>query len=645
MSTRFPNLFSTMKLGPYTLRNRIQSAPMGYYGTPEGYLTNEGAAYYELRAKGGAAIVTIGESMVDSSGTSHGRVTPLDDPGILPSLIMTTDAIKRHGAIASIELLHAGTRSRTDHPDGAVYGPSAGTSFYGKPIIEMDDTEIDRVVNAFGDAAAMAKRGGCQMVMVHGGHGWLLSQFLSPLHNQRTDQFGGSIENRTRFLLMIVDDIRRKCGSGFPIEMRLSGDEFTEGGMELPEVVEVAKLLDGKVDMIHVSATTFNDTTAGLRMFPSMFLPRGANVYLAEEIKKAVEVPVNTVGALNYPDHLEDILVRGGVDMVTLGRALLADPFLPEKARKGNEDDITPCIRCNYCISQSFTPYVKYPTFVTRCVVNPVIGREYESRFVQASSGKKKVLVAGGGPGGIQAAITASDRGHEVVLCEKSSRLGGALLYTEGEYFKEDIGRLVDVFERRVKSRPIELLLETRVTPELVNEISPDVLIAAVGAEPLVPPIPGVENAVLAASHYDEDAVGDRVVVVGGGQVGCERAVHLAHLGKDVTVVEMLDKAASDASYLHWLALTKELEKNVKVELNTKCFEITGSGVYARDGEGNEKRFPADTVLLATGVKPRTELVESLRGLALDFSVIGDCFQPGTVLEAIHFGYYTALNI
>ena len=300
----FPKLFSTMKLGPYTLKNRIEAAPMGVHGTPEGYITPEGTAYYELRAKGGAAIVTLGESMVDSKGTSHGRVNPLDDPGILPSLINTTDAIKRHGSVPSIELLHAGIRSRTQRPDGAVYGPSAGTSFYGKQIIEMGDAEIEQVVNAFGDAAEMAKLGGVQMCMIHGGHGWLLSQWFSPLHNHRVDRFGGSIENRARIALMIIEDIRKKCGPNFPIAIRLSGEEFTEGGMKLEETVELAEVLDGKVDMINVSAATFNDRAAGLRMFPSMFLPRGCNVYLAEAIKKAVKTPVSTIGALNDPSHM-----------------------------------------------------------------------------------------------------------------------------------------------------------------------------------------------------------------------------------------------------------------------------------------------------------------------------------------------------
>jgi 2,4-dienoyl-CoA reductase-like NADH-dependent reductase (Old Yellow Enzyme family)/thioredoxin reductase len=643
----FPTLFSTMKLGPYVLRNRIEAAPMGAHGTPEGYMTSENTAYYELRAKGGAAIVTIGESMIDSKGTSHGRVNPLDDPGVLPSMINTTDAIKRHGAVASIELLHAGIRARSQRSDGAVYGPSAGTSFYGKQIIEMGDAEIDQVVHAFGDAAEMAKLGGVQMCMIHGGHGWLLSQWLSPLHNHRKDSFGGSIENRARIALMIIDDIRKKCGRNFPIEIRLSGDEFTDGGMTLEETVELAKILDGKVDMIHASATTFNDRTAGLRMFPSVFLPRGCNVYLAEAIKKVVKTPVAAVGSLNDPVQMEEILVSGKADIITLGRALLADPYLPKKARKGNEDDVTPCLRCNYCISLSFTPYVKYPKAVSRCVVNPIIGREFEHKFIQVSEGKKKVMVVGGGPAGMQAAITAADRGHEVILCEKGKRLGGTLLYTEHEYFKEDIRKLTEVLIQRVHKRPIKLMLETEVTPEVAREISPDVLIAAVGAEPLIPNLPGIKskNVVVAASMYDESAIGKKVTVIGGGLVGCEEGLHLAHLGREVTILEMLEKAAPEAPYLHWLALMKELEKSVRLETRAKVTRITEEGVFAVNEKGEERFYEADTVLLAVGLKSRTEMVESLRNCAPDFVVIGDCQQPATVMEAMNMGYFSAMNI
>lgn len=643
----FPNLFTPMKLGPYMLKNRIEAAPMGTHGTPQGYISPDGVAYYELRAKGGAAIVTIGESMIDSKGTSHGKVTPLDDPGILPSLISATDAIKRHGAVANIELLHAGIRSGTPKPTDPVYGPSAGTSFYGKKIIEMGDEEIQHVVNAFGDAAEMAKLGGVQMCMIHGGHGWLLSQWFSKLHNHRTDEYGGSIKNRARIALMIIDDIREKCGANFPIEIRLSGDEFTEGGMSIEETVELAKVLDGKVDMLHLSAATFHDRTAGLRMFPSMFLPRGCNVFLAEAVKKAVKTPVNTVGGLNDPAHMEEILASDKADMVTVGRALLADPYLPEKARKGQTADITPCLRCNYCISQNFTPYVKYPKGIVRCVVNPVIGRELEHKFAQPSTSKKKVLIVGGGPAGMQAAITAADRGHMVTLCEKNSRLGGTLLHAEREYFKEDLTKLTEVLIRRVQKRPIKVMLGKAVTTELISESSPDVLIAAVGAEPIIPSIPGVrgKNVIVAARDYDEDKVGDKVVVIGGGLLGCEKGLHHAHQGKNVTILEMLEKAAPTAPYLHWLALMKELEKTVKLETGVKCTKITEEGVYAVNQKDEEQFYEADTVLLATGLKPRTELVESLRFSAPDFSVIGDCLEPATVLEAIHMGYFSALDV
>jgi 2,4-dienoyl-CoA reductase-like NADH-dependent reductase (Old Yellow Enzyme family)/thioredoxin reductase len=607
----YPHLFKSIQIGSLTLKNRIEVAPMSSKGTPEGYLSKDSSAFYEMRAKGGAAVVTVGESLVDSkTGKAHSRTIPLDDPGILPSLINTTDAIKLHGAKASIELIHSGQRSNPNYTkDRKVYGPSAGESVYGGPVLELDEALIEKIVEAFGDAAEMAKLGGVDMVMVHGGHGWLLAQFLSPINNQRKDRFGGSLENR-------------KCGADFPIEFRISGSEFIEGGFTQEEAVEFAQLLDGKVDLIHVSTMTFHDTDAGQRMFPNMFLPRGCNVFLAEAIKKVVKTPVVTVGALNDPDHMEDIIATGKADMVALARAVYADPFLPEKARKGNAHDITPCLRCNLCVSGSFVPYVKYPTLVNRCPVNPQVGREFDSRFVQPTNGGKRVMIAGGGPGGMQAAITAADRGHKVFLYEKSDSLGGKLKTASHVGFKTDLKKFMNCLIRRINER----------------------------AEAIKPNLPGIDNKkVIMVEDINREnvTIGQKVVVVGGGLTGCEEGLDLARRGKDVTVIEMRDRAATDAPFLHWRALMLEFEKDKHAHLLTgiTCTSISDNGVLGIDEKGEEKLYDTDTIVISVGSKSRTELVEHLGECVSDFAVIGDCLKPGTVMGAVHAGYFTAMNI
>ncbi|MFA7620407.1 MAG: FAD-dependent oxidoreductase [Aminobacteriaceae bacterium] len=651
---RYPHLFSPIKIGALTARNRIESTPISMGDlTPEGYLTPGNVAAYEIKARGGAAIVNLGESNVHTkTGKAHGRMIPLDDDEILPSLINTTDAIRRHGALASIELLHPGRRANPRYYEGETYGPSGGPGVFGKPVIELTEEIIEEIVDAFGDSAEMARLGGMDMCMVHAAHGWLVHQFLSPLNNQRTDRFGGSLENRARFALMIVDNIRKKCGSDFPVEFRISGSEMTPGGFTIEDMVEFARMVDGKIDLLNVSEGTFHVPSTTTTMVPSMFLEQGCNVYLAEAIKKAVKTTkVSALGGIADPDLMEEIIASGRADMVAVGRALIADPDLPRKALAGRADDITPCQRCIVCMSGSFVPYVKYATRVGKCTVNPVIGKELEAFFPPISEGKKRVLIAGGGPGGMQAAITAADRGHDVLLCESSGTLGGTIQFSDKVWFKKPLKKFMDVLVRRVQERAIRVLLNTPVTPEFAREYAPDALIVAVGAEAVVPNIPGVNlpNVVRALDLYnDGTTVGKRVVFVGGGLVGCEEGLELATKGHDVTVLEMRENVAIDAAYLHREALLLEIAKHLeKIALLTdmRCKEIVPEGVIAIDKEGVERLFQADTVVVAAGMRSRSDVVDSLRGCAPDVQIIGDARRPLRVLEAVRAGYDAGMHL
>jgi 2,4-dienoyl-CoA reductase-like NADH-dependent reductase (Old Yellow Enzyme family) len=356
---------------------------------------------------------------------------PLDDPDQKGPLASLCKAITRHGAVASVELQHGGMYARTSGERlGYLWGPSGMMLPFrpgGSPQVKTDGTFIEvremteemigYTISRFGDAALFAKQRGFGMVMVHGGHGWLVSQFMSDRTNQRKDRWGGSLENRMRFPLAIIDDIRRKCGRDFPIEFRMSGSECNSEGYDIDEGIELAKALDGKVDLLHVSAGNHEIFDVFFVTHPSMFHEDGCNVKYAAEIKKHVKTPVATVGALTDPEMMEEIIASGQADVVNLGRQLLADPDLPVKARTGRDDEINRCMRCYSCFSECD----KSCHFL--CAVNPVIGNEYETKFDVPPKIKKKVLVAGGGVAGMQAALTAAERGHAVILCEKTGEL------------------------------------------------------------------------------------------------------------------------------------------------------------------------------------------------------------------------------
>lgn len=597
MNTKYPHLLQPITLAGTTFRNRIFSAPMGGTDiTPDCSIGPKTTKFYELRAKGGAAAVTVSECVVHETDGSHMFRLRLSVPGSLPSFTYTADAIRRHGAIPSVELSHSGQFGGTYLADKnkqhslVQYGPSARIREDGVEVKELTKELIDEIVAAYGETAALAKRAGFEMVMIHGGHGWLINQFLSPLFNHRTDEYGGSFENRVRFAREVAASVRAAVGPAFPIEFRMSGDEFVEGGYHLDEGIKIAQAIEEYVDLIHVSAGTYQKTFGITH--PSWFEPHGRNVYLAAEIKKHVSKPVATIGGLNDPAMLEDIIASGKADVVEMARALLADPELPHKVAEGREDEIIRCLRCFTCMAE------RASTFTRRCTVNPLIGREDEGLGeIQPAPVKRKVLVVGGGPGGLYAAYTAARRGHQVILCEAGDRCGGLLI-----------------------------------------------------GESAVPPIPGLRESrkmvVAEDYHLKANEIGQKVIVLGGGLVGCELAAVLGDLGKEVHVVEMRDTLCPDANVRYRPLLMKKLEETgVHIHTSSPCQSVNDDGILCKDANGDEFQIHGDSIICALGLKAKKDVVEELRGLTPQFASIGNCVKPSTITYAVYQGYHAALDI
>lgn len=650
MVYQYPHLFSPIKVGPLTLKNRIEAAPVNISNLPmSGYPTAENIAIFEGKAKGGAAIVHMGECRIDlKTGISHKLCIALDDPEVLPYLHAATDAIKKHNAFAAVELIHPGTRANPEYYDGPIWGPSAGPGHLGKDYSELDQKTIDYIVERFGDAAEMAKLGGVDLVMIHAGHGWLLHQFLSPLNNRRTDKYGGSLENRARITMEVIANIRKKCGEDFPIEVRMSGTEIVEGGLTLQDQIEFAKLLDGKVDLIHVTSGTFHVPSTNQHMIPNGFLPQGCNVYLAEAIKKEMKhTPVVTVGALGDPELMESIIAEGRADIVALARPLLADPELPNKLKAGKADQVSPCLRCMACISESFVPYVRYCSRIRRCPSNPTAYKEIPASQVKKAEQPKKVLVIGGGPSGMEAAAELAERGHHVILCERENELGGAMRHAKYVPFKQKVDQLMHVMIRRLERSGAEIRLRTAATPALVESLHPDVIVAALGAKAKKPEVAGAEHAIIAEDALQRiDSLGQNVAIVGGGLVGCELALQLGMTGRTVHLLSRKKEVCRDAAYLYREGLLMELKKvPVKIYNEAECTAITSEGVTVRNADAREYTLLADTVIWAGGYLPMEDEAEQFRTLAYDFWKIGDCAQVRKIYNARREGYNAGSNI
>ena len=647
MERMYPILTSPITLGTTTFRNRMFAAPTSATDmTPDLTVGPKSVAYYELKAKGGAAAVTMSPVKIHpETNEAQAFSLNLTTIGSLASFKYTSDAISRHGAVPSMLLSHGGQFAGAYMTDKAKldamtqYGPIDCIRYDGVPVKGLTVVQMESIAKSYAETAKLAKRAGFGMLTVHGGHGWLLNQFFSEYFNKRTDEFGGSVENRCRFPMMVLSAIREAVGPGFPIEIRISGREGIEGGYNVDEACRIAEVIESKVDLIHVSAGSHR---FGFHItHPSMFDPHGVNVPLAAAVKQHVRVPVATLGAINDPAMMEEILADGKADVIEMGRELLADPFLPNKVMANRPEDIHHCMRCFVCMSE------RVSTTTRRCAINPLIGHETEGMEIVPAAKKRRVLVAGGGIAGMEAAVTAARRGHSVVLCEKSGRLGGILLCEERVPFKQEMYLISQNLERECRAEGVEIRLNTTVTPEYAESEAFDAVIIAVGSEPRVCTLPGAEYARQVTDYYLHGGeLGSTVAVVGAGLTGCEAAIHLAREGKTVHLVSRSAELAKDANVRHRPALLREIEKQ-GVCVHTACAaqEITEGSVRFTDAGGKECSVSCDSVLLALGQVARRESADALLGAAPFVRQIGDCVRASDITHAVYEGYHAALDI
>ena len=635
---KYPNLFSPIKVGNVVFRNRIFASPTGWTDIRNDCtLGNEAIDYYAEKAKGGAGAVCVGECQVDFPRSSRGaRCINLLAPFDLSYLGRIADRIKRHGAIASAELSHCGRYG------GKAMGPSEG-EVDGHPVTAYTTEEVEEIIENYVKSAVNAKNRGFNMVTIHGGHGWLPEQFFSEATNTRTDEWGGSRENRAKFAVTICDKIHEACGKDFPIEFRISASELSQGyGVE--EGIEYAKAIDGHADIIHVSlgihGTLSNDEW--IVCAPTMFQEEAALLEYAAEIKKVVKHSlVGTVGSISRPEVMEEIIASGKADFVNCARALLCDPYLPNKARAGKDEDITPCIKCMSCWSSIMTGMLV-------CALNPRTSREAEFPENMEAEVKKNVVVIGGGIAGMEAAVVARQCGHTVTLFEKNSYLGGGMHCEEKVPFKKYFRRYLEFQTRNLEKEGVDVRLNTEATPEMMEEMKPDVILACVGSRPAIPPVPGVDGKNVVTAQYafeNPDKLGRKVAIIGGGLVGCELAIFLNMEGLATNVIEM--GSAINAPGLHCQATAVKREfrsRGMEVTFGATASKITEDGLYyVRDGE--EKFIEADTVIVAAGQKPLAEEAFAFAPYAPQFQMIGDCSSVANIMTAVRNAYTIAREL
>lgn len=627
----FEKLFEPFAFAGIQLKNRFVLAALSTgFASEDGHVTPQFLDYWEERARGGVGLMIAGYAVIDFPiGRATAQSLAVDDDKFVAGLRSVAELAHKYDAKTALQIFHAGGYAQESDTGIKPVAPSPAICRTDLPR-ELTVDEIHDIVERFAKGAERAKRAGFDGVEIHAATANLIDEFLSPAYNKRKDEYGGHLRNRARFLLEILSAIRDVVGPEYPVWVRINGMEYgLPDGITLENAKGLAKILE-EAGCCAVSITRFGKGSP----FTIMAEPAGSQLHLAEGIKKVVNIPVMIAGRMT-PEAGERALREGKADLVVIGRALFADPEIPNKVASGRLDDIRPCITCGGCSGRTVHGVA------SQCAVNAALSREREYRITPAEK-KKRVLVIGGGPAGMEAARVAALRGHEVTLYEKKNKLGGQLDLATIPPHKDNLQLLTPYLSNQLAKAGVKVELGRGVTADVIAQMKPDAVVLATGLTPSTPGIPGIQgdNVVTVEDVLMGKAqVGDKVIIIGGGMAGCETTEFLVAKGKKVTIIEELPEIVAKLFPAARNPLLNRLTAaGVDMLTSVKCTQVTERGLAIKDKEGHQRTIEADTIILASGSKPNQELQESLKGRVSEIHLAGDCVEPRDIMEAIHDG-------